>query len=389
MRVCVVAIEAEQRRVDGSRGVPAPVSGMGEVIRLTAQLLHANHHEVIAAIPPAPSLRSVLAPMCTTIVDLVPPSRRSSFGRNALPLLRMVRRHRPDIVHFHVPHYRWGLDAVAAAHLARGSRVVRTEHNPMMMPPELPYRWLLRVADAAVDRFVYVSAGNRRRFEELMPWRSRGVVLMNVVDPDRLDRSALLAPAGAMPSAVDGRAPGTRSAVFVAGSWQLDGHEGRRPIGPILEAMAQVPPYWHLFVAGEGDVSRAREVARRFELAERVHFLGPVPEASRLIASCDLLVSASHFEGLSVSYLEAWYAGVPVLSTPVDGIEDVIGAEQQSKITAPHDDTAGFAARWRQADVEGSPFRQANATATQRVRTTFLPGDYAEALLALYDEVLG
>jgi glycosyltransferase involved in cell wall biosynthesis len=388
VRVCLVVIEADHWRVERSDGVPAPVSGMGEVVRMTAQALHRAGADVIAALPDTPSLRAALEPFCSSFVKIAPATRKASFGRNVTPVLRLLLRQRPDIVHFHVPHYRWALDALIAANVARRTQIVRSEHNPMMTRPEQPYRTLLRLADAAVDRFVYVSDGNRERFERQMPWRPPGVVIPNAVDPERLDRMTPSAPGDAALAQIAAMHPTARKAVFVAGSWQVAHDEGRRPVGPVLEAMANVDDHWHLFIAGTGDQERAAGLAKSLDLGDRVHFLGPIPDAARVVASCDLLVSASHFEGLSVAYLEAWYFGLAVLSTPVDGIEDVVGQDRIEAITAPHGDTARLAELWRQATLDGSEFLRINREATRIVRDSFGPSSYSENLLAVYEGLL-
>lgn len=386
MRVCLIVVEADHWRAMRPDGGSAPVSGMGEVVRLNARVLSDAGHDVVVALPPTPSLQAALKPFTSTIVDLHPSTRRSLFGRNVLPVRRILKNHRPDVLHFHVPHYRWALDALMTAHRARGAKVVRTEHNPMMIPPEQPYRSLLRVADAAVDRFVYVSVGNRERWEGFAPWRAPGDVVVNVVDPERLSAQSPSAPVDAALETRRGLPPESRVAMFVAGAWDLDAADSRRPLGPVLQAMAALPPFWHLFVAGTGDLDRAAAMADGLGVGSRVHLLGPAPDAARLTASCDVLVSASHFEGLSVAYLEAWYAGVPVLCTEVDGIEDVVG-DGSGQITVPHGDVAALTERWRQVGDPSTPFMQASQTAFENVRESFLVPRFATDMLKVYEDL--
>jgi glycosyltransferase involved in cell wall biosynthesis len=360
---------------------------MGEVVRLNARVLREAGHEVTVALPPTPSLRLAIEPYATTIVDIPCATRRSVFGRMALPMHRLVRTVHPDILHYHVPHSRWALDALITAHLARRVKVVRTEHNPLMTRPEQPYRSLLRVADAAVDRFVYVSIGNKERWERFAPWRDRGSVVVNVIDPDRVsedDRSASVDDALAVRR---GLPSGSRAAMFIAGMWSLDDHEGRRPLAPVLHAMAALPPVWHLFVAGSGEIQRAASMAEQLGLGGRVHFVGPTPNASALTATCEILVSASHFEGLSVSYLEAWYAGVPVLCADVDGIVDVVG-DAAADIVVPHGDAGAFARRWLDVSDPSSAFMQANDAAIAAVRQSFLVDRFSTDTHRVYASVL-
>jgi glycosyltransferase involved in cell wall biosynthesis len=68
-----------------------------------------------------------------------------------------------------------------------------------------------------------------------------------------------------------------------------------------------------------------------------VRFLGHVPEAGRLIACADLLVLSSDYEGLPVVVMEALAAGVPVVSTAVGGVPDLIEHDSNGLLTPPGD----------------------------------------------------
>ena len=72
-----------------------------------------------------------------------------------------------------------------------------------------------------------------------------------------------------------------------------------------------------------GDGPRRYELealSHRLGLMNRVEFLGARPDARAIIAASDLLVFSSEWEGLSIAALEALAAGVPVVSTPVEGM---------------------------------------------------------------------
>ncbi|WP_203973713.1 glycosyltransferase [Planotetraspora silvatica] len=68
-----------------------------------------------------------------------------------------------------------------------------------------------------------------------------------------------------------------------------------------------------------------------------VRLLGPVPDAGRLIASADLLVLSSTYEGLPVVVMEALAAGVPVVSTEVGGVPDLVRSGHNGYLTPPGD----------------------------------------------------
>jgi glycosyltransferase involved in cell wall biosynthesis len=78
---------------------------------------------------------------------------------------------------------------------------------------------------------------------------------------------------------------------------------------------------------GEGE--RRPELTQRIErhqLGERFDLAGerPATEVARLLASSDLFVLSSHFEGIPISLLEAMATGCPPIATAVGGVPEVV-----------------------------------------------------------------
>ena len=87
----------------------------------------------------------------------------------------------------------------------------------------------------------------------------------------------------------------------------------------------------HLTVVGDGEEYRN---LIRYE-GERVHFTGAVPpeEVKRYMRQADLLVMNSAFEGVPMTILEAISHALPVVSTNVGGIGEVLHFGQDSEET--------------------------------------------------------
>lgn len=85
----------------------------------------------------------------------------------------------------------------------------------------------------------------------------------------------------------------------------------------------------HLLLAGlpcEGVMETLRENRERSPLRERIHLLGVQPDFSELLAALDLHVVTSRKEGfLPFSTLHAMEQGIPVATTTVGGIPQVLG----------------------------------------------------------------
>lgn len=81
-----------------------------------------------------------------------------------------------------------------------------------------------------------------------------------------------------------------------------------------------------LAMVGLGDLEQeVRQLLRDKDLENRMVMLGWRPDVSDLMAAADVFVTASLWEGLPVSVLEAMAAGLPVVGTEVGDLPEVLG----------------------------------------------------------------
>jgi glycosyltransferase involved in cell wall biosynthesis len=142
-----------------------------------------------------------------------------------------------------------------------------------------------------------------------------------------------------------------------------------------------------LLVIGEG---REREVLARKAVASglegRIRWLGVVPECARYFSAFDLYALSSHTEGTPITLLEAMQAGVPVVTTSVGGVPDVV-SEAEAWLT-PAGDTTRLAAAIRQAWSNPEDRRNRSAAASRRLAEHFSPATWLDRYEDLYRELL-
>lgn len=108
----------------------------------------------------------------------------------------------------------------------------------------------------------------------------------------------------------------------------------------LLEAYAMVckkHPEWGLVIAGSGEVEEARRIAKNLDILERVDFTGWIDgeKKATMLANASCFCMASYMEGFPMSVLEAWAYGIPVLTTPVGGLPDVLEEGENALTFAP------------------------------------------------------
>lgn len=95
---------------------------------------------------------------------------------------------------------------------------------------------------------------------------------------------------------------------------------------------------FHFWLIGEGDLKDQIVAAvDKNGLNSYVTFLGNVNNARGSLASYEALMLSSYWEGMPIVVLEALQAGVPVLSTAVGGVCDLVSHEHNGLLSAPGD----------------------------------------------------
>lgn len=93
----------------------------------------------------------------------------------------------------------------------------------------------------------------------------------------------------------------------------------------ILRSVADALPDVKVAIVGSGEMEeQTKAECHRLGLDGNVSFTGFIPNPSGILKSSKVMVMTSIMEGTPMSILEAQALGIPVVSTPVGGIVDVI-----------------------------------------------------------------
>lgn len=123
--------------------------------------------------------------------------------------------------------------------------------------------------------------------------------------------------------------------------------EPQKDHATLLSAFSQLDSRHHLLLAGEGSLQDALEQqARQLDLGASVHFLGLRRDIPMLLGAADGFVLSSIFEGLPNVVMEALAAGLPVVSTSVGGVRELI-EEEKSGLIVPVSDPSALATAMR------------------------------------------
>jgi glycosyltransferase involved in cell wall biosynthesis len=155
----------------------------------------------------------------------------------------------------------------------------------------------------------------------------------------------------------------------------------------LLEAVALVPEA--VFVlAGDGpERANLERQARELGLDNRVLFLGYRQDIPDLLASCDLFVLPSLFEGFSLSILEAMAADKPVIASRIGGNAEAVVHGKTGILVPPASPTALAAAIRTVLSDQGLAQRLA-AAGKARVYQKFSAAIMVQRVTQIYEEIL-
>ena len=92
-----------------------------------------------------------------------------------------------------------------------------------------------------------------------------------------------------------------------------------------------------LIIGGNGEVESVIDYIRKNSLENIVHYKGWVSgtEKIKLFNSVDSLILPSYNEGLPISIIEAMSYGLPIISTPVGGIPEIVSNGENGLLVKP------------------------------------------------------
>lgn len=330
-------------------------------------------HDVVVAASPGSRILAEARTRSVPVVEL-PLERRTPPGFLGI---RGYLSSRPiDIVNTHSSTDSW-LVALASRTLQKPPKLVRTRHVSAPIPNNWPSRWLYRVASSHV-----VTTGMALRLQVL---RETG-----------LDESRVTS----VPTGVDLErfCPGDRQAArdqfgisrkdFVVGvvatlrSWK--GHRY------LVEAFAAGPREGaRLLIVGDGPgQDNLRRQVMQLGVGDRVVMPGNQADVVPWLRAMDVFALPSYAnEGVPQAIMQAQACGIPVISTPVGSIGEIVGHESTGLLVEPRSVSSLGAAINRLREDTGLRDRLSIA-ALHQARARYSAQIMADGMQAVFNRVL-
>lgn len=304
----------------------------GQEIRLLteSQVMMARGHRV-HLLCPAESRIATAATRYQVPLTVAPIGRKNVTG--LLAVRAHLARYKPDVVVTHSSTDSW-LVALAAQTMAKPAPIVRLRHISTAVPDNWPTRWLYTRASRHIvttgvairDQLINVNRYPASQITSI----PTGIDLERFCPGDRSEaRSQLRLPDDVPIIGIVATLRSWKGHVYLFEAFQMLMQEWDGPLPRLL-------------VVGDGPGDEnLRRLAGELGIGERVHFAGyqsdPVPWLQAMDVFC--LPSYGH-EGVPQALMQAMACGLPVISTPVGSIPEIIQPGQTGLLVTPKDSAA-------------------------------------------------
>jgi glycosyltransferase involved in cell wall biosynthesis len=297
-----------------------------------------------------------------------------AFARSLASYSRVVDDY--DVVHLHISAKGSYQRKKIMARIAerRGKRVILHEHSGEFARDfetgDDAYRADVRRTFGYADRVIVLSEEWRDYFAE------------NVCDPERV--VVIHNGVGVPPEPCNVSV--SQNVLFLG---RLD--ENKSPDVLIRASRRALAEFSHarLIFAGDGDINRYGRLANELGIADRCEFLGWVSgdDKEQLFQRAGIYCLPSKHEAMPLSVMEAMARGIPVISTSVGGVPQLI-EDGADGLLMKVDDEAGLSELL--LGLERSPERRVKLglAGRRRIEETFSIDASVDRLVSLYDELM-
>lgn len=237
-----------------------------------------------------------------------------SRGVNYIPIEKMrvealrevIQTVKPDLIDAH------DVRATVATSLASGRTPfvshlhVNSDDMKKITPKAFLYRLagkkakkIIAVSETAIDEYVFKKAIVKKT-----------IVLKNIILPERLEML------------IDQGEDYEFDFIFLG---RLSPQKDPKRLAKVASYLLEEIPTATFGVIGEGELKDKMEaIFEAQKVLDQVIFTGNLKIPYKVISQAGAMLFCSRFEGTPISALEAMYFGVPIVSTPTDGLIDLI-----------------------------------------------------------------
>lgn len=220
---------------------------------------------------------------------------------------RVIREEKPDIIHAH------DMKASFFAALSCGNiPLISHIHNNNFNSQKVSMKSLLYYYAAKKSKHIFwVSKATYEGYAFHQKFADKSSILYNVIDADAIYQKALQ--------------DGNHYSYDIVYIGRLTFQKNPQRLVEVLSKINQKNPAMKAAIVGAGDLEEeTRQTIRNFHAENCIDMLGYSNNPYKIMQDAKILIMTSRFEGLPMCALEAMALGMPIVSTPTDGLREIV-----------------------------------------------------------------
>lgn len=158
-------------------------------------------------------------------------------------------------------------------------------------------------------------------------------------------------------------------------------------VAQVAAAVLKKHPGLTFGVIGDGGMKGVMEEVFEAEgVSDQVVFTGNLPFPYKALGQAKCMLMCSHFEGTPIAALEAMALGVPIVSTPVDGMKEIVAEGMTGYLS---DEDAELVAAVERILLEPGAHADMSAGTVARFNQLNDERGYRRQILGIYEQALG
>ena len=242
-------------------------------------------------------------------------------------IYKIIRKEKPDIVHFHMCIT---FSLLAVLLLGWRYKIVQTIHNDIKTSySSIKYRLIISITGwLRLSRFVTICNTNHSDFKRIYPGVDNTMIFNGRKSLKKTDLfQSVQQEILAMKPTHD-----TKVYLHVA---RCNPQKNQRLLIEGFNEFIKQGYDAILIVIGFRNEFPEEEVLKNIA-CDRIFFLGTKSNVADYIYNSDCFILSSAYEGMPITVIEALNSGIPVVSTPVSGVVDVVESSKNGYISKDH-----------------------------------------------------
>lgn len=228
-------------------------------------------------------------------------------GFSPSEIRKAILRVKPDVIHVH------DMKAAVVTALVSGKiPLISHIHNNNFDSRKINIKSILFwLVSSKFSRVFWVSKSSFEGYRFHKNLRKKSTVLYNIIDANELRKKAK---------------SDTKDYNYdIAYVGRLTPQKNPQRLMGVIRGIVSKNPKVKVAVVGTGDLEdETRSLAEEYGLGDNVDFLGFQSNPYKLLQDAKLMLMTSRWEGTPMCALEAMALGVPIVSTPTDGLCELV-----------------------------------------------------------------